>query len=253
MKSVGIVLSGGGARGIAHLGILRALEEWGVRCQYVSGTSVGAVLGALYAHGHHPDEILEIIVQTKIFRSMRPAWTFSGLLRLDGIRELLVRYLPNNNFEDLPVKLVVAATDLQEGRAAYFSEGELIPALLASSCVPAMFAPVHLNGKVYIDGGITDNLPAAIIRQKVDFIIGLHCNPIVPDAEPRNVRRLIERTLLLAINGNTFPSKSLCDVLIEPPDLGTVSTFDVSKARELADIGYRFTKANFTQNDFILS
>jgi NTE family protein len=250
MKSVGIVLSGGGARGIAHLGILKALEEWGIRCTHISGTSVGAVLGALYAHGYHPDEILEIIMQARILRSMRPAWTLTGLLRLDGVRELLVRYLPGNRFEDLPIKLVVAATDLQAGKAVYFSEGELIPALLASSCVPAMFDPVKLDGRIYIDGGIMDNLPAQVIRDKVDFLIGLHCNPIVEDTQPKNFRTVLERTLLLAINGNTTTSKGFCDVLIEPPELGKVSTFEVNKARALADIGYQFAKANFSKSDF---
>ncbi len=251
MKVTGLVLSGGGARGIAHLGIIKALEEWGVKFQCISGTSVGAIIGALYANGISADDILQIIQQTRILRSMRPAWTLSGLLRLDSIRFVLEKYLPQNSFSALQLKLTVVATDLQAGKAVYFSEGELIPALLASCCVPGMFNPVELNGRPYVDGGIIDNLPAAPLRKECDLLIGLHCNPVIELVPVRSFRTVIERTLLLAINGNSVNSRSLCDILIEPPELGKISTFEVARAKELVDIGYRFTKSNFKPGDFM--
>lgn len=247
---VGLVLSGGGARGIAHLGAIKALEEWGVRFESISGTSVGAILGALYANGMTPDEILEVILQTNIYRSLRPAWTLKGLLRPDSIRVLLEKHIAHNNFSALKRKLVVVATDLESGKATYFSKGELIPALLASSCVPGMFNPVQIDGKTYVDGGIVDNLPAAILRSESDFVIGLHCNPVVEVPAVNNFKSVIERTLLLAINGNAVPSKALCDVVIEPPDLGRISTFELAKARQLVEIGYKFTKQHFKAQDF---
>lgn len=248
---VGLVLSGGGARGISHLGAMKALDEWGIRCQHVSGTSVGAIIGAFYANGMSPDEILEVIVQTRILRSMRPAWTLRGLLRLDSIRLLLEKYIPHNNFSSLKLNLTVVATDLEKGKAEYFSSGELIPALLASSCVPGMFNPVEFNGCTYVDGGIMNNLPASPIRKQCDFVIGLHCNPIVTISPVSTFKTVLERTLLLAINGNCVNSKALCDVLIEPLELGNISTFEIARAKELVDIGYRFTKKNFKPADFI--
>ncbi|HTE31843.1 MAG TPA: patatin-like phospholipase family protein [Chryseolinea sp.] len=251
MSVVGLVLSGGGARGISHLGVIKALEEWGVIFHHVSGTSVGAIIGAMYANGMRPDEILEVIVQTRILRSMRPAWTLRGLLKLDNIRILIEKHIAHNSFSGLQRKLTVAATDLRSGKASYFSSGELIPALLASSCVPGMFNPVEFNGGTYVDGGIIDNLPATPIRAHCDFVVGLHCNPIVTVSNVTNFRTVLERTLLLAINGNANASKALCDVLIEPQELGTVSTFELSKARELVDIGYKFTKNNFKPADFL--
>ncbi|MEP6737185.1 MAG: patatin-like phospholipase family protein [Chryseolinea sp.] len=247
---VGLVLSGGGARGIAHLGMIKALEEWGVRFESISGTSVGAILGALYANGMTPDEILEVILQANIYRSLRPAWTLKGLLRPDSLRGLLDRHIAHNNFSSLKLKLIVVATDLESGKARYFSTGELIPALLASCCVPGMFNPIQIDGRTYVDGGIVDNLPAKILRSDCDFIIGLHCNPIVEVPTVSSLKSVIERTLLLAINGNAGPSKALCDVVIEPPELGRVSTFEVAKARQLLDIGYKFTKQHFTPQDF---
>jgi len=248
--SNGLVLSGGGARGFAHLGVLKALDEWGIKFQHISGTSVGAIVGALYANGMSPDAILDVISQTRIFRSMRPAWTLRGLLRLDAVHALLEKHIPHNSFSALTLNLTVAATDLQAGRTTYFNSGALIPALLASSCVPGMFNPIELNGTSYVDGGIMDNLPAFPIRKQCSFVVGVHCNPIIPVKQATNFRSVIERTLLLAINGNSNGSRSLCDVLIEPQALGTISTFQLARARELASIGYEYTKANFTPEDF---
>jgi len=247
---IGLVLSGGGARGISHIGVMKALEELGVPIHCISGTSVGAIIGALYAAGYSPDKILEIILAMRIFRSMRPAWTLKGLLSLEGLREMLLNYIPHNNFESLNLPLTVAATDIKKGQSAYFSEGELIPALLASCCVPAVFSPVQLNGGVYVDGGIMDNLPASPIRSQCDFLIGLHCNYISAEFDVKNFRAVIERSLLMAINGNTAVSKGLCDILIEPIEAGKISTFDLGRARELFDIGYQFTKQNFKEIDF---
>lgn len=247
---VGVVLSGGGARGITHIGVLKALEEFGVPIHLMSGTSVGAVVGALYACGHAPDKILEIILTTHFFRSIRLAWTLKGLLSLDGLRNVLLKYISYNTFESLPLPLTVAATDIKLGKSTYFSAGELIPALLASCCVPAVFDPFKLNGDVYVDGGIMDNLPAKPIRDRCDLLIGLHCNFISSEFDVKNLRAVIERSLLMAINGNTVVSKGLCDILIEPTEAGKISTFDLGKARELFDIGYQFTKMNFKESDF---
>lgn len=247
---VGVVLSGGGARGISHIGVLKALEELGVSIHCVSGASVGAVIGALYAGGYTPDKILEIILTTRFFRSMRPAWTLTGLLSMGGLREVLLEYIPHNNFESLRLPLTVTATDLRMGKSAYFSKGELIPPLLASCSVPAVFNPFPWNNGVYVDGGIMDNLPTKPIRSQCDFLIGLHCNYITAEFDVKNFRAVIERSLLLAINGNTSVSKGLCDILIEPKEAGKISTFDLGKAKELFDIGYQFTKTNFRAGDF---
>jgi NTE family protein len=145
---------------------------------------------------------------------------------------------------------VVAATDISHGRATYFSSGELIPRLLASCCVPAVFSPVQLNGALYVDGGITDNLPAKPVRQDCEFLIGIHCNYLCAEFDAKNFRSVIERSLMMAINGNSTHSKNLCDLTIEPEGSGKVSTFDIGKAKELFEIGYQFTKQHFKESDF---
>lgn len=243
---IGLVLSGGGARGIAHLGVLRALEEHEVKFDCISGTSVGAIIGALYAQGMRPQEILEAILQSRVIRNLRPAWTLRGLLSMESIQSLLVHLVPHNTFEALRIPLTVVATDLEAGKSHYFSRGALIPALLASSCVPGMFNPVVLNDTTYVDGGITDNFPVHAVRPQCDFIIGLHCNPVVQASQARNFRSVLERTLLLAINCNATVSKADCDMVIEPPSLGEFSTFELARARELDELGYAYAKSFLT-------
>lgn len=246
----GLALSGGGARGISHLGILKALEEFDVRIEYISGTSTGALLGTLYAYGLSPDKILEVVINTRFFSSLRPAWTWKGLINLKGLSELLLRLIPENNFDCLKIPVTISATNLNRGTVAYFTSGELIPAILASCCVPVVFNPVELDGEVYVDGGLLDNLPSKPIRDKCSLLIGSHCNGISSEFDVRNFRSVIERSLLMAINGNTVISKNICDILIEPPGLGNLSVFDVRKARDVFEIGYNFVRANFSRTDF---
>lgn len=246
----GIVLSGGGARGVAHLGVLKALDELGVAIDCIAGTSAGALAGALYAQGIKPDAIFELIKGMRIYNSVRPAWARTGLLNMDGIKELLQKNIPVNNFKSLRIPLTIAATDLRKGQVHYFSEGELIEAILASCSIPAIFNPVSLNGNLYVDGGLVDNLPVKPIRQQCDFIIGSHCNNISPDVDVTNIKLVIERSLLVAIYSNTEISRGMCDVFIEPPRMDRFSSLDLSKIQEIFDFSYRFTKQNFQVHQF---
>ncbi|MCG8323483.1 MAG: patatin-like phospholipase family protein [Cytophagales bacterium] len=244
---IGLVLSGGGARGIAHIGIIKALRERGVNFAAISGTSAGAVVGAMHCYGYDADEMLEIVIKTSFLKHMRPALARTGLLRIENLKDFFLKYMPENDFESLKTPLTVAATELKKGLTTFFSEGELITPVLASCCVPVLFNPVKYRGGTYVDGGILNNLPVEPIRDKVDFIIGCHSNPIDDDFDVKNVKVLIERSLLMAINGNTQKRKEMCNLLIEPPGLKKYAGSELSKARELFDVGYQFTRENFDE------
>jgi NTE family protein len=246
---LGLVLSGGGARGVAHIGVLKALDEFGVKINHLSGTSAGAIIGALYSYGYKPDDILSIIERTSFFRTIRIAWTLKGLLSIDGLHKVLEKYLPQDSFSALKIPMVVAATDIRKGRIEYFSQGELISAVLGSCCVPAVFNPYQFNGNLYVDGGVLDNLPVKGIHDQCDFIIGSHCNFINSEFDVKNLRSVIERSLLMAINGNTTISKGLCNMLIEPPEVGKFSGFDLSKAKDIYKAAYEYTKQNFNPDE----
>lgn len=247
---IGLALSGGGARGFAHLGIIKALEELGITISELSGTSAGAIAGAFYCYGHKPDQILDIISATGFLKSVRPAWSWTGLLSMDGFKDVMHRYLPENSFESLKIPLTVAATEIRLGKITYFNSGELIPRVIASSTIPALFNPMILDGHVYVDGGIMDNLPVRPLVGKCDFIIGCHSNPVQQRFDIKSAKEVTERSLLIAINVNSSHSKAHCNVVIEPPDLGKFSTFDLSRGKEIFDIGYQFVKQNYTKEDF---
>ena len=169
---------------------------------------------------------------------------------MEGLQELILKLIPENNFDALKIPVTIAATNLTKGKVEYFTAGQLIPAVLASCCVPVLFNPVQVNGEVYVDGGVTDNLPSKSIRDKCDLLIGSHCNYVSNEFDVKNFRSVIERSLLMAISGNTTVSKELCDILIEPPALANISVFDVKNAALLFDNGYEFVIKNYTKMDF---
>src|SRR6187401_3388039 len=193
MSKIGIALSGGGARGFAHLGVLKALEEMGITISEISGTSAGAIAGAFYCYGYKPDQILEIVTSTGFLKSVRPAWSWIGLLSMDGFKAVMHKYLPEDSFEKLKIPLTVATTEIRLGKVTYFDSGELISRVIASSSIPALFDPKVLDGHVFVDGGIIDNLPARPLVGKTDFIIGSHCNPVEQRFDIKNAKEVTER------------------------------------------------------------
>lgn len=243
MKEIGLVLSGGGARGAAHIGVIQALEEFGIYPTRISGTSAGSIVGALYAAGFSPQEMLKIISQVTIFNAVRPTLAPGGLLRMDGLQALLRQHLPDD-FRKLKKPLTVTAVELKLGQATYFDSGELIPAILASCSIPGVFSPMIHRGAPYVDGGILDNLPAAPLRKECDVLIASHCNRVTPWFDVTNMKVVIERSLLMAVGANTLHSKAMCDVVIEPHGLDKYSAFDIGKAKEIFDLGYKFTREN---------
>lgn len=239
--SVGLVLSGGGARGIAHAGVLKALDEIGIRPDKISGTSAGALVGALYCSGHSPDEILKIITDASLLKIVKASMSFRGLMSLEKLGKLLLEYIPRNELESLQIDLCVSATNIESGVTEYFESGELVRPVLAACCVPVAFAPVKIENSSYVDGGILNNLPIEPV-QDFDIIIGSHCNPIKEHYKVSNMKSLMERSLLLAINQNVTAQKAKCNLIIEPKELEKYGGFELSKASEIFDIGYRHAR-----------
>jgi NTE family protein len=242
MAQLGLALSGGGARGIAHLGVLAALEELQLPVAQLAGVSSGAIASVFYAAGFPSREILRLLMTTNVFRLTRPAFSRFGLLHLDAVELLLARHLgPNVNFEDLRLPVTLVATDLMAGESVYFNTGLLLPPLLASSAVPILYRPVEYQGRQLVDGGLLNNLPVEpLLGNAALRVVGVHCNPINREARIPNFRRLIERTLHLAINANTMARKSQCALLLEPPELRHYRPLSYKYGPELFDIGYHY-------------
>jgi NTE family protein len=255
MKSklkIGVALSGGGVRGISHLGVLKALNEVGIIPTKISGTSAGAIAGAMYCQGYQPEEILKIIVDTNFFRFMRPAISLVGILKMGIVGELFKIYFPHNDFSKLKTPLAVAATDISKGKVIYFDEGELIAPLMASSCIPGMFEPIKIGDKQLVDGGVLNNLPVEPLDGICDFVIGVNCNQLPEESNIRNMKKLIERAVIMSMNYNVYSRKAKCDYFIEAPGLGKFGVFDIKKAPELFQVGYDHTMKVIEENPAIL-
>ncbi|MFC3881001.1 patatin-like phospholipase family protein [Algoriphagus namhaensis] len=241
MKSnlkIGIALSGGGVRGISHLGVLKALNEAGIFPNRVSGSSAGAIAGAMYCAGYKPEEILRIIVDTNYFKFLRPAISWKGLLKMDQMEKLFGLYLKENDFAKLKIPLTVAATDIQKGKPVYFSEGEIIKAVMASSCIPGMFEPIFHDEKYLVDGGVLNNLPVEPLDGVCDYIIGVNCNHLPEETNITNMKNLIERTVIMSMNYNVYSRESKCDFFVEAHGLGKYGVLDIRKAPQLFKAGY---------------
>ncbi len=169
-KRVGLILSGGAARGFAHIGLLRVLEKAGTQADVIAGTSMGAVLGAFYANGYSAEEIYEIAKSV----SWRDIIDFSfgnGLFKGVKLHTFLASHLPAT-FDELKKPLVISTTDVETGEEVFIFRGDLITAIRASSCFPGAFEPVVFNGRTLADGGIVNNIPVnAAAFLHADFTI----------------------------------------------------------------------------------
>ena len=238
--TIGLVLSGGGARGIAHLGVLKALQEKKIKISGISGCSAGSIVGAMFAAGYSPDHIFEIVVSTSTLRALCPAWSRSGLLKMQKAEEVYLKYIPHNSFERLKIPLTVNATNLYAGETVYFSSGELLKPVMASCSIPGLFEPITFGENVLIDGGILNNMPIEPLIGKYDYIIGSHCNPFGMQQMPKSMSSIVQKSLFLAINNNSKGRLAQCDLVIEPPGLKLFDPYDIRKATGIFKAGYEF-------------
>jgi NTE family protein len=242
MRKLGLALSGGAARGIAHLGVLQALDELQLPIGHIAGVSSGAIAGTFYAAGFAPREIFRLLTDTRFVRLLRPSFRL-GLVRLDLVEKLYQHYLgAAPTFAELKTPLTLVATDLVAGQTAYFQEGPLLKPLLGAAAVPIICRPVEWQGQVLVDGGVMNNLPVEPLLTQANLaVVGVHCNPMKPEAPLTTLREVGERTAYLAISMNVQPRLAQCDFVLEPPALHQYRVTDLRRASEIFDIGYTYT------------
>ena len=239
---IGIALSGGGAKGIAHIGVIRALLENGIEPTIVSGTSAGSIIGSLYAAGVSTDNMEKLIADSSIMKIFRVVGIpGSGLVKLDYLKERLAEFIPEDSFESLNFPLFVCATNLNQGKAVYFSAGTIFDKVVASCSVPWLFKPIEIDGQMYVDGGITNNMPASILRDKCDILIGSNVKPKVHVQSNKDLDTFMgitQRVVDLSLWTNSKPNIKLLDVYIAPEKVNDFSFFSMTKVKELCEIGY---------------
>ncbi|MEK7253162.1 MAG: patatin-like phospholipase family protein [Bacteroidota bacterium] len=238
---VGVVLSGGGVRGVGHLGVLQVMEECGIYPAYISGTSAGALVGAFYAAGHSIQTTFEFFKNTPIFKPSHFYTRKPGLIDTDRFIPILKEYFPEDDFLALQRKLYVTATDLIHGRSKTFHEGELIKPLLASAALPVVFSPVEIGGTLYTDGGALNNFPVEPLTGQCDVIVGINVHPL-KDTLPEHIRStfgVLERIFHLTVFYQSVQKYHLCNLTIVPQGLASVRTLERGRFEEIFEMGYQ--------------
>lgn len=239
-KSIGLVLSGGGVRGMAHIGLIQALKEHGISATTVSGSSIGALVGALYANDNSVQDMLSLFKETPLFRYNFLTIVKPGFIDTDRYFEVFKGYFPEDAFDALKRKLYVVATNLQRGEQRYFSQGELIRPLLASAALPPVFSPVELEGELYADGGIMNNFPLEPVMGKVDFVIGSNVSKVgeLYQNALKNSWQITGRVTSLMIYAINRPKLESCDLLLEFQALEKIGVLDRKGIEKAYLIGY---------------
>lgn len=253
--SYGIALSGGGARGFAHVGVMMALEKFGIRPSVISGVSAGAIAAVMYSSGLTPREIIDCFGAYNKFTDFTE-WCVprEGFFRLNRFAKILDSWLPVKNLEDLNVPTVICATDFENGRAIGWFKGSIVERVVASCSIPMLFTPVMIDGVGYVDGGVLRNLPAWAIRKHCKTLIGSNCSPL--DRTFKYKGSMIDialRSYQLTTKANVPQDLKLCDIVIQSEGLSNYKTFSIKQMRQIVMCGYdaacvELEKASFTPN-----
>lgn len=239
-NSVGYALSGGGARGFSHIGVLMAFERFGIRPDIMSGVSAGSIAGVLYGAGLTPKEMSECFAESS---GISDFTAFSipkaGFMKLDRFGKLLESWLPVKNLEELKIPMVVCATDFDAGKSIGWVKGEIVPRVLASCSIPVIFKPVNINGVDYVDGGVLRNLPAWAIRDHCKTLYGCNASPLRKSSEKeKGIFDIAYRTFHLMLKANMPQDMKLCDYVINVHSVTGVKAFEISALQRGIVAGY---------------
>jgi len=215
---IGLALGGGFARGMAHIGVLKVLEEENIPIRYIAGTSVGALIGAAYCSGLSPADLEQVASRVR-FKHIA-SWTLSryGFASNQRMIGFLNQLLKVKSFEELRIPLAVAATDFSTGEGVIFDSGPLIDPVRASCAYPGMFLPVKIRGRLLIDGMLSHAVPTRPLRQMgADRVLAVHLKGKWTDGDgPRHLFDVIGQCFAIAQEMNSSQWKEATDLLIEP-------------------------------------
>lgn len=241
---VGVALSGGGALGYAHIGVLHAFEDYGIEPTIVAGTSMGAIVGVLYAAGYAPEKILSLITEQKMthknkIMSLDIKSSELGLYSKKYISSFLDKVLPTDSFDSLPKPFYCATTNLMTTKGEIRGTGDKLKKFtLASMSIPVLFQSVVIDSMVYIDGGVTNNLPACAIKDKCDILIGVDVNPYTEVERLKTIRDAVMRTMTTLVMNTSVEGRACCDYVVDVYASKHFNILDFAKFKEIYKVGY---------------
>ncbi|WP_372966085.1 patatin-like phospholipase family protein [Marinobacter sp.] len=236
---IGLALGGGAAKGIAHIGVLKAFEDERIQIHCISGTSVGALVASYYAFGRPVESILSIGSELNLSMILNFTFQRGGLFSTNALREMILRDLGDCRIEDADIPLAICATDVETGKQVVFREGNLAEAVCASMAVPGLFVPVEVGGRILVDGGLVENVPISPLRDMgAGITVAINLSHVSRYPKPEDTLDVISNSINIAIDFNTRKQLKKADIVV-PLDLSDYSlTNNAQRAHELYMEGY---------------
>lgn len=251
-NTIGLVLSGGGSKGIAHAGVLQFLNEQTIVPTHIAGSSAGSIVGALYSYGLSPKEILQFFQSIYFFHWKHFTFSKAGFIDIYSFKKYFSDIFGEDTLRDLKIPMEITATDMVNGQLKVFDPTtKIVDAVLASSAFPGILSPYQIDNQLFSDGGILNHFPTDLLFQKCDLLIGVYVSPIqkIQAKDLNSIKSVTARAFDL-LSANQINQKiSLCDWVIEPEELSNFGTFETSKTtmKTIFNIGYEAAKNSFEE------
>ncbi|MBD5267160.1 MAG: patatin-like phospholipase family protein [Bacteroides sp.] len=241
---LGLALSGGGVRGFAHLGVLYAMEELGIKPDIIAGVSAGSVVASLYGSGMAPLDIMKQFYYYRFKDFCKVCLPKEGFFSMEGFHQFLTDNLLVERLEDCPIPTVIGATDIAASKPVQWREGVIADRVCASCSLPIVFNPVTIDGVEYVDGGVLHNLPAWAIREECDILIGVNVSPIIKKGNyTGSILDVAIRTYHLMARANSQTDATLCDVVISTDSIADLRVFKLKEKERIFKSGYKSAKS----------
>jgi len=241
-KKIGLALGGGAALGATHIGVLKAIDELNIEVSYISGTSIGALIAALFAFEMSPKDIENISEKLEWGDVAGMTLSKYGLLSNNKMEDLILDNIGDVNFDQSRIPMAMIATDISYGQKVVMKEGRIAPAVMASTCIPGIFIPTEINDQLLVDGGIVENVPISPLNAMgADVVIAVDLNSGHTYDRPENIIDVLLNSFHFTMMSASKVQANTADVLIKP-DLSSFSRTNINQTKELIDIGYKEAK-----------
>lgn len=252
-SKIGLVLSGGGTRGLAHAGVLKFLDEQNIKPDILSCCSAGSIVGSLYAFGKTPEEILDFFQSIYFFNWKHFTFNQPGFVSSVLFLKYLKPIFEDATLGDLEKDVRIVATELISGQQKVFEKHyKVVDAIIASSCIPGISTPYRIGNEIYSDGGVLNNFPADIIHNECEKMIGVYVTPPqdVQEDDLKSIRAVTARAYELLSHRTEIHKFAYCDWFISSKKLAKYGTFEKKPERmeEIFLIGYEEAKRTFEEN-----
>lgn len=238
-KKIGLALGGGVVLGVAHIGVLKALEEKNVKIEYISGTSIGSLIGALYAFGKSVEEIEQIALDIKWSELYTITLSKFALLSNEKIGNLLLDNIGDVDFKDASIPFSVVTTDISDGKRVVLDTGDVNAGVMASTAVPGVFTPIEIDDKLLVDGGIVENVPIEAVRDLgAEYIIGVDLNTNYSSKKPNNIVEVLLNSFNYIMMSSTKLQLKNADLNINP-NLSEFNIISTEQVEEIIEVGYK--------------